>query len=300
MGPAAGDTEDPWDHPATLAKIDDLCTAHFQASNRTVHPTNPTSDYTIPPSHIKPSTRFIPQHLLTSSTQYTHPGDRILDKRNQRLDQRHDPPAQQEDPQFGYRPLPEHSPLKSNFHKRKQKVWKPKIRHPKLTLGLDVGLPDACNLALCALVGRLAYKEKCKQSLDSWIKENWTPLLNYSPRILILQQGWLGFIFRKPEDTVIILERFWAFDDGSLMLKRWRLSFNPATEFFSFRHLWVLLPGLPLQLWNQQALELIGSSIGRFLRLDPTTLSVPDRKMARIYVEMDIQAGLPEILEIDW
>jgi hypothetical protein len=99
---------------------------------------------------------------------------------------------------------------------------------------------------------------------------------------------------------VLILERFWAFDEGSLMLKRWRLGFKPSSEFFSHRHLWVLLPGLPLQLWNQQALELIGSSIGRFLRVDPSSLSVSDRKMARIYVEMDIQAGLPEILEIDW
>jgi hypothetical protein len=150
MGPAAGDSEDPWDHPAILAKIDDLCTTHFQASNRTVHPSNPTSDTTIPPSLIKPSTRPIAQHHSAFSNQYTHPGARILDKRKQR----HEPSAQQEENQIGYRPLPEQTPLKSSFHKRRQKVWKPKIRHPKLTLGMDVGLPDACNLALCALVGR--------------------------------------------------------------------------------------------------------------------------------------------------
>jgi hypothetical protein len=133
---------------------------------------------------------------------------------------------------------------------------------------MDVGLSEACNLALCALVGRLAYKEKCKQNFDAWIATHWKPLLGYLPKTLLLQQGWLGFIFRKPEDTVLILERFWAFDEGSLMLKRWRLGFNPSTEFFSHRHIWVLLPGLPLQLWNQQALELIGASIGRFLRVD--------------------------------
>jgi hypothetical protein len=84
------------------------------------------------------------------------------------------------------------------------------------------------------------------------------------------------------------------------MLKRWRFGFNPSTEFFSHRHLWVLLPGLPLQLWNQQALELIGASLGRFLRVDTNSLAAPDRRMAKIYVEIDIQAGLPEILEIDW
>jgi hypothetical protein len=191
-------------------------------------------------------------------------------------------------------------PKKQGTYKRLHKVWKPKLRHPKLILGMDVGLSEACNLALCALVGRLAYKEKCKQNIDDWIANNWKPLLGYLPKIHLLQHGWFGFIFKKPEDTALILGSFWAFDGGSLMLKRWRLGFNPSTEFFSHRHIWVLLPGLPLQLWNQQALELIGASLGRFLRVDINSLAAPDRRMARIYVEIDIQAGLPEILEIDW
>jgi hypothetical protein len=165
---------------------------------------------------------------------------------------------------------------------------------------MDVGLSEACNLALCALVGRLAYKEKCKQSLDAWISKHWKPILGYIPKIHLLQQGWLAFIFRNPEDSTLILDNFWPIDGGSLMLKRWRLGFNPTTEFFSLRHVWVLLPGLPLQLWNQQTLKLIGASLGRFLSVDQNSLDAPDRRMARIYVELDIQAGLPDILEIDW
>ena len=83
------------------------------------------------------------------------------------------------------------------------------------------------------------------------------------------------------------------------MLKRWRLAFNPSTEYFSYRHLWVLLPGLPLQLWNQQALELIGSSLGHFLTVDIAFMASVDRKMEIIMVELDIHAGLPEVLNID-
>jgi hypothetical protein len=33
---------------------------------------------------------------------------------------------------------------------------------------------------------------------------------------------------------------------------------------------------------------------------DKNQLETSDRRMARIYVEIDIQAGLPEVLEIDW
>jgi hypothetical protein len=39
-----------------------------------------------------------------------------------------------------------------------------------------------------------------------------------------------------------------------LMIKRWRFGFNLNIEYFSFRHIWVLLPNLPLQLWNHSAL----------------------------------------------
>jgi hypothetical protein len=84
------------------------------------------------------------------------------------------------------------------------------------------------------------------------------------------------------------------------MLKRWRVSFDPATEYFRLRHLWVLLPGLPLQYWTEKALAAIGNELGRFISLDDSHLKGSDRNMARILVEMDIHAGLPETLDIIW
>jgi hypothetical protein len=69
-------------------------------------------------------------------------------------------------------------------------------------------------------------------------------------------------------DVVKILYRIWPFDGGSLMLKRWRISFDPAHDYFQFRHLWVLLPGLPLNIWNTKALSAIGNALGRFICVD--------------------------------
>jgi hypothetical protein len=84
------------------------------------------------------------------------------------------------------------------------------------------------------------------------------------------------------------------------MLKRWRVRFDPSTEYFSYRHLWVLLPGLPLQLWNVKALEAIGNELGRFIKVDEIALQSQDKRMAKVLVEVDIHAGLLESLEIDW
>jgi hypothetical protein len=62
----------------------------------------------------------------------------------------------------------------------------------------------------------------------------------------------------------------------------------------------VLLPGLPLQMWNSKALEVVGNSIGRFIKVDETTLRSPDKRMAKVLVEVDVHVGLLEVLEIEW
>jgi hypothetical protein len=84
------------------------------------------------------------------------------------------------------------------------------------------------------------------------------------------------------------------------MLKRWRIGFNPAQDYFRLRHVWVLLPGLPLYLWNCKALEAIGTSLGTVLAIDMKVLTAPNKKVARIFVELDIHEGLQELIDIEW
>jgi hypothetical protein len=66
------------------------------------------------------------------------------------------------------------------------------------------------------------------------------------------------------------------------MLKRWSLSFNPATNISAFRHIWVLLPSLPLQMWNIKALEAVGNAIGRFLKIEEADLHSMDKRMEKV------------------
>jgi hypothetical protein len=155
-------------------------------------------------------------------------------------------------------------------------------------------------MSLNGLVGRISYKSLSPQSLEDWTTSQWSPILGYCPEILYLKKGWLGFICRSPEDASLLLSSFWIIGGSSLMLKRWRLAFSPDSDYFQLRHLWVLLPGLPLHFWNFEACKAIGNSLGKFISLDPVTLTGSSRKMAKILVEMDITAGLPENLQIDW
>jgi hypothetical protein len=97
-----------------------------------------------------------------------------------------------------------------------------------MVLGDDLGLEEAVSLALKALVGRLSYRSRCSSSITDWVRMYWYPLLGYEPQVLYLPRGWFGFKFNSVEDTSLILEKLWSFDEGSLMLKRWRINFDPV------------------------------------------------------------------------
>jgi hypothetical protein len=102
-------------------------------------------------------------------------------------------------------------------------------------LGEDVGLEDIVSLALFTLVGRFSYKNMCKMSLEDWVNVYWSPLLGYSPIVFYLTKGWFGFQFKRMEDMEPI-GKVWTFDGGNLMIKRWRVCFDPTLDYFRFRH----------------------------------------------------------------
>jgi hypothetical protein len=123
-----------------------------------------------------------------------------------------------------------------------------------MVLGSDIGLEETCRMALCGLVGRFSYGNLCKESLHVWVEQVWSSLLGYTPEVLYLSKGWFGFLCKSPEDILLLLENMWVNGGSSLMLKRWQVAFDPVSEYFSLINLWVLLPGLPLHLWNEGAL----------------------------------------------
>jgi hypothetical protein len=63
---------------------------------------------------------------------------------------------------------------------------------------------------------------------------------------------------------------------------------------------WVRLPNLPIHCWNPISLQTIGNKLGQYIdRADPKD----QYSCARIYVEVDLEVGLPEVVKLkvgDW
>jgi hypothetical protein len=144
--------------------------------------------------------------------------------------------------------------IETSFRRKDQRVFKPwKVNKVKrrFILGSNIGLEDACMMALCTLVGRFSYCKFVQVPIESWVESTWKPLLGYSPEVFYVARGWLGFKCRNPEDASLLLESLWVVEGGNIILKHWRITFDPSKDYFQFCHLWVLLPGLPLQWWNK-------------------------------------------------
>ena len=78
------------------------------------------------------------------------------------------------------------------------------------------------------------------------------------------------------------------------MLKRWHYGFDPEFEGIKFRHLWVLLLGLPITIWNKEYFVAIGNHIGLFLHVDEEILNGVDKRVGIMLVDIDMSWGLLE------
>jgi hypothetical protein len=111
----------------------------------------------------------------------------------------------------------------------RRRQWKANKVIKRMVLGSDISLEETCRMALCGLVGRISYNNLCKVSLPVWVEKTWAPILGYVPEILFLTKGWLGFICKSLEDLTLLLDNRWVIGGSSLMLKRWRVAFDPTT-----------------------------------------------------------------------
>lgn len=84
----------------------------------------------------------------------------------------------------------------------------------------------------------------------------------------------------------------WTIADQHLIVTGWVPNFDPTTAFIAQVLVWVMLPGLPLEYWDDHLLQMILEPLGTVLRLDEVTRSrgrANKRAMfARVLIKMDI------------
>lgn len=143
---------------------------------------------------------------------------------------------------------------------------------------------------------------------DSWSKPYWSKTLVVKVKMLesFLQRRWIRngtihvvdmadgfFLFYSSSDKdydFALFEGPWMIQDH--YLQRWRPFFLQSAEISGKAAVWLRIPKLPLELYNAQFLNRIGSSLGTMLKIDRLTSIHSRGKFARICVEMDLSKPL--------
>jgi hypothetical protein len=167
---------------------------------------------------------------------------------------------------------------------------------PKVALPEEEICRSALNLAENGLIGQFTGLWPSPRAVEEWVKRNWLPLVSEGIKIYFVGKGFFVFLFNKPEDRGLIFRNGPYFmGPQGLYLNKWSTDFDPAQDVPRAVPVWVRLPHLPLHCWNQGSLRSIGNALGKYIDQAPRK---DQYSCARICVEVDLEIGLPEAIQL--
>ena len=129
-----------------------------------------------------------------------------------------------------------------------------------------------------------------------WVQRKWCPLISYGIRNHFVGRGYYIFVFDSVEYCDLIFRNGPYFmGPHGLYLNKWTLDFDPTQDVSSAIPVWVRLLHLPQNCWNSTSLEAIANKLGKYIdRAKLKDLFY----CARICVEVDLETGLPEAINL--
>ncbi|XP_021771498.1 uncharacterized protein LOC110735619 [Chenopodium quinoa] len=84
----------------------------------------------------------------------------------------------------------------------------------------------------------------------------------------------------------------WMLDDNYLIIRKWVPNFVPDESPIKVLTTWVRIPNLPVEYFDINFLNKVGSKIGKVLRIDKTTTQAERGQFTRLSVEIDLSKPL--------
>ncbi|GLJ42409.1 hypothetical protein SUGI_0878830 [Cryptomeria japonica] len=128
---------------------------------------------------------------------------------------------------------------------------------------------DSTSWLGSSLVGRFCGNHPNIDTVKKWIHRIWK--ISGKVKISTMLNSYFHFLFSCQEDNSRILyEGPWFLGSNSLCLQNWSPGFNPWEDKLLFP-IWVQLPGLPLEFWNENIFKITTSSFGEYSAMEKIT-----------------------------
>ncbi|KAI3931890.1 hypothetical protein MKW98_012300 [Papaver atlanticum] len=147
------------------------------------------------------------------------------------------------------------------------------------------------------LIGKVVGKTVGYKYISSKTRELWNP----SGKIDILDLGNDFFLFKLelPEDFKhALLEGPWFVNGHHLAMMRWSVNFRPSVSSINRTVVWVRLPELPLEYYDEKVLSDVASKLGKLIKIDKTTELVLRGRFAHFCIEIDTNVALKSMVQI--
>lgn len=107
-------------------------------------------------------------------------------------------------------------------------------------------------------------------------------------------------IKRRADYEFVLTGRPWLIMDHFLAIIPWKEDSEPQHEVFDRISAWLRISRLSLDYYHKGILYVLGSQIGRVIKVDVTTLKTSKGKFARLYGELDLRKPLLPNLVCEW
>lgn len=115
-----------------------------------------------------------------------------------------------------------------------------------------------------------------------------------------MNKGYLSFSFSCEEDhRQILCNGTWMIGKYIMYIQKWYPNSGLDDEFVVQVPIWIKLPGLPMEYWEEDMFAGIDNAFGELLSIDPVTASKRRLIYARIRVGVGPDTDMPEEIEID-
>lgn len=155
------------------------------------------------------------------------------------------------------------------------------------------------NISLMAswLMGKFMGPRPNIEVVMDFVRKKWR--VKGQVEVAALPKGFFSFSFSCKEDKLVVMcGGPWVIGKSSLAIKKWSPKMDFLDASFEVVHVWVHLPGLSLDFWNEYVFRGIASSFGELLSIDAMTSSRKRLVFSRIYLGITQSIDLPSSIEI--
>ncbi|KAL4314331.1 hypothetical protein AHAS_Ahas15G0074400 [Arachis hypogaea] len=124
-------------------------------------------------------------------------------------------------------------------------------------------------------------------------EDRWNWVRNGTINVIDMDRDYYLIHFSDDEDySHALMEGPWMIAGHYLVVQRWRPFFLTSEDIIRKIAVWIRIPNLSIELYNQRFMWRVGSAIGHMLKIDRTTSIHLRGKFARICVKIDLAKKL--------